>query len=184
MKNAWDHSQQNTLSLSRSGGGSEATSPTYSFPDLYENSQPIVIPPLHTMPTTTTTTTTDRSTPSPVFHVTDPTAADINDSSSSEEEEQPMVDWLDEKRRSGLKLVYGFLSGNSSGSAATVYHTADEDHVDQDTHESSADTKTSASFPHEEPIDERTRANFRKYFVLPEAEKLNAGTMRSYDSRN
>ncbi|CDH55331.1 glycosyltransferase family 1 protein [Lichtheimia corymbifera JMRC:FSU:9682] len=176
LKSTWGHSQQQNThslsrSLSRSGGGSGATSPTYSFPDLYENSQPIVIPPLHTMPTTTT----DRSTPSPVFHVTDPTAADINDSSSSEEEEQPMVDWLAEKRRSGMKLVYGFLGGNSSGSAATVYHTADEDHVDQDTiPQSSADIKTSRSFPHEEPIDERTRANFRKYFVLPEADKLNA----------
>lgn len=127
------------------------------------------------------TTTTDRSTPSPVFHVTDPTAADINDSSSSEEEEQPMVDWLAEKRRSGMKLVYGFLGGNSSGSAATVYHTADEDHGDQDTiPQSSADTKTSRSFPHEEPIDERTRANFRKYFVLPESDKLNAGTQKSW----
>ncbi|KAG0176992.1 hypothetical protein DFQ28_006725 [Apophysomyces sp. BC1034] len=57
--------------------------------------------------------------------ITDPSAEDIGDSSSSEEDDQPMVDWLDEKRRSGMKLVYGFL-GAGTGNATTTYHDQEE----------------------------------------------------------
>ncbi|KAI7867158.1 hypothetical protein BDF14DRAFT_1882022 [Spinellus fusiger] len=99
----------------------------------------------------------------------DPSLDDIIDSSSSGEEDQPMVDWLDEKRRSGLKLVYGLLSGNT-GSASTALH-QEEGGDDDEEEEEDGNEEIST---HGEPLDERTRVNFRKYFVLPESEKLYA----------
>ncbi|KAI8148737.1 hypothetical protein BJV82DRAFT_196949 [Fennellomyces sp. T-0311] len=116
--------------------------------------------------------------PPPAHHTPDPSTADIADSSSSDEEDQAVVGWLDGKRRSGMKLVYGLLGGNA-GSTATVYRSPDEDEDDESMRRCSKayvrkhDGNT--LFPHEEPIEERTRSNFRKYFVLPESEQLDAG---------
>lgn len=106
--------------------------------------------------------------------------AEENDSSSSEEEEKAMVDWLAEKRKSGMKIFYGFLAGGGGGSTATVYRVPDDDdHMDPDDllleDTASMESKRSFSTVHGEPIDDRTLANFQKYFVLPESEKLLAG---------
>ncbi|KAI9018738.1 hypothetical protein CLU79DRAFT_760165 [Phycomyces nitens] len=98
----------------------------------------------------------------------DPVIEDIDDSSSSGEEDQAMVGWLGDKRRSGMKLVYGFLGGNT-GSAATAF----DDYYDDEDYDEDEETNKGVS-RQGEPLDERTRANFRKYFVLPESEKLYA----------
>lgn len=118
----------------------------------------------------------------------DPSSADVHDSSSSENEEQAVVGWLDEKRRSGMRLVYGLLGGNT-GSEATIYRSlGDTEHEDDDDdNESLANLQAGIAshlhekklFPHEDQIDGRTLANFRKYFVFPESEKLQAGKIDS-----
>ncbi|KAG2219054.1 hypothetical protein INT45_008898 [Circinella minor] len=124
----------------------------------------------------------------------DPSTVDIEDSSSSENEDQAVVGWLNGKRRSGMKLVYGFLGGggNNTGSTATVYRSLDEeDEEDEEIQDNNrinsykrTDNQKSENdhsnefiptlFPYEEPLEERTRINFRKYFVLPQSEKLEA----------
>ncbi|ORZ10431.1 hypothetical protein BCR42DRAFT_422365 [Absidia repens] len=99
------------------------------------------------------------------------------DSSSSDEEEKAMVDWFDEKRKSGMKMVYDLLAGGSStGSSATVYRlpTGAEGELDgEGVLEDNVSTESKWYYSiHGEPIDDRTLTNFRKYFVLPESEKL------------
>ena len=128
----------------------------------------------------------------------DPSTVDIEDSSSSENEDQAAGGWLDAKRRSGIKLVYGLLGGggNSTGSTATVYRSLDEEeenegienddkissYIRTDSRKSENDTSREVAptlFPYEEPLEERTRTNFRKYFVLPQSEKLEAGKINN-----
>ncbi|KAL0091342.1 UDP-Glycosyltransferase/glycogen phosphorylase [Phycomyces blakesleeanus] len=106
--------------------------------------------------------------PEPV-HREDPVIEEMNDSSSSGEEDQAMVGWLGEKRRSGMKLVYGLLGGNTGSAATAIDNYYDDDDDDDEDEERKEETSRQG-----EPLDERTRANFRKYFVLPESEKLYA----------
>ncbi|KAG0166856.1 Sterol 3-beta-glucosyltransferase [Apophysomyces sp. BC1015] len=86
--------------------------------------------------------------------ITDPSAEDIGDSSSSEEDDQPMVDWLDEKRRSGMKLVYGFL-GAGTGNATTTYHDQEENDDTQ-----TIQNQEQGPYTNWDDIDERTKKNF------------------------
>ncbi|KAI8086740.1 UDP-Glycosyltransferase/glycogen phosphorylase [Halteromyces radiatus] len=107
----------------------------------------------------------------------DTRSSDEGDSSSSGEEEKAMVDWLDEKRRSGMKLVYGLLAGSgNTGSTATVYHMQENnDHKEsnqENLSKETTETELSSYSVHGEVIDDRILTNFRKYFVLPESEKL------------
>jgi hypothetical protein len=87
----------------------------------------------------------------------------------SSDEDTPSVGWLHEKRRSGMKLVYGLL-GTTVGSPSTAFmqDEEDEDEDEEDRfHNSRADDA--------EILDDRTMTNFTKYFVLPESEKLLTG---------
>ncbi|RCH84061.1 Sterol 3-beta-glucosyltransferase, partial [Rhizopus stolonifer] len=87
------------------------------------------------------------------------------DTSSSEDEEEASAGWLDGKRKSGMKLVYGLLGGNAvMGSPFTALEENDEDE------ESPLDKMSEEA----EVLDDRTMTNFKKYFVLPESEKLMA----------
>ncbi|KAI8330366.1 hypothetical protein BC941DRAFT_518250 [Chlamydoabsidia padenii] len=98
----------------------------------------------------------------------DAQSTEENDSASSGEEEKAMVDWLAETRKSGMRLVYGLLGGGG-GSTAIVHRGPDD--IEEDD-KLLVDDNASFSTIHGEPIDDRTLANFRKYFVLPESEKL------------
>ncbi|KAI8373124.1 uncharacterized protein BYT42DRAFT_500835 [Radiomyces spectabilis] len=109
-------------------------------------------------------------------NTTDPNTADVADSSSSEEDDQAMRGWLAGKKKSGMKLVYGLL-GAHIGSPAVEYpahHLNDEENDDEDDKMYDMAQETLSSSAHGIPIDDRTRANFRKYFVLPESERLHA----------
>ncbi|CAO3646214.1 unnamed protein product [Cunninghamella blakesleeana] len=96
-------------------------------------------------------------------------------SSSSDEEEKPMVDWLNEKKHTGMKLVNGLI-GRGSGSGGTpsaLYQNLNNDNDGEEIcmlENDEADKKL--FFHYGEIIDDRTLTNFRKYFVLPESEEL------------
>lgn len=105
------------------------------------------------------------------------TASDkLHDSSSSDDDDQS-VGWLNGKRRSGMKLVYGLLGGNTmAGSPSTALMTDDEEDDDDDEEEHyRLDTVSSPRADEAEVLDDRTMTNFQKYFVLPETEKLLTG---------
>ncbi|KAI9314560.1 hypothetical protein BX666DRAFT_469434 [Dichotomocladium elegans] len=196
LKAVWDVSQQQHLARpeedddhSEYHSMSGSASPTYSLSDMYDGSQPITIPALKSLSSVATVATGPvRSTPSPVLRGPDPSAADVSDSSSSEDD---VMDWLNGKRRSGLKLVYGLLGtggGSNTSSAATVHRlTSDVDGGASAKHQQCSpvtsrsppplvrtDSRESVAFRNEGLIDDRTQANFRKYFVLPESDKLHA----------
>lgn len=107
-------------------------------------------------------------------------STDISESSNSEDEDdKAVVDWLDEKRRTGMKLVYGLIGSSGSGSTATLYPSPgmiignnEENYMLE---KGISDESSKSCFTHGEIIDDRTLTNFRKYFVLPETEKLLAG---------
>lgn len=98
-------------------------------------------------------------------------------SSSSDEEEKPMVDWLNEKRYTGMKLVNGLIGRSSgSGSTAALYQNSNNDNdVEEICMLENDEADKKLFFHYGEIIDDRTLINFRKYFVLPESEKLLAG---------
>lgn len=174
------------MSMSTTSG---SVSPSLSIADLYDaDARPITIPALSSRLSALTLESIPaehREDDDNRYRLqgSDPSAIDVNDSSSSEDEESAVVGWLDGKRKSGMKLVYNLL-GAKTGSAATVYNEEQEqervDNADKEQEVTEASPLSGgdshrATFPHEDPIEERTRLNFRKYFVLPESEKLCAG---------
>lgn len=98
------------------------------------------------------------------------------DSSSSGDDEE-RLGWLQGKRRSGMKLVYGLLGGNTvAGSPSTALDIGDEDEDDdEEDEEDNFQPRSSHAADEAEILDDRTMTNFKKYFVLPEAEKLLTG---------
>jgi sterol 3beta-glucosyltransferase len=90
------------------------------------------------------------------------------DSSSSDDEDYKKPGWLHGKRQSGIQLVYGLLGG-TVGSPSTAIEDEDED--DEDDEDDGNMNKANEA----EILDERTISNFKKYFVLPESEKLLTG---------
>lgn len=108
-------------------------------------------------------------------------ASDKLQESSSSDDDDPSVGWLHGKRRSGMKLVYGLLGGNTMiGSPSTALATDDEDDEDDEEEDDEEehyrlDTVSSPRADEAEVLDDRTMTNFQKYFVLPESEKLLAG---------
>lgn len=93
------------------------------------------------------------------------------DSSSSDEDGQPSG-WLHGKRKSGMKLVYGLLGGNTMAGSPSMALDLDDDEEDDDEESPRADEA--------EILDDRTMTNFQKYFVLPENEKLLTGISDTY----
>lgn len=97
----------------------------------------------------------------------------LSDGTSSEEEEAAMIDWLKDKRRSGLKLVYSLLGASNSNVPQTAGYSAATPPSD--------DLSPKSNYPpsvqsqDDDGIDTRARENFKKYFVLPESEELLAG---------
>jgi hypothetical protein len=87
------------------------------------------------------------------------------ESSSSDDEDYKKPGWLHGKRQSGIQLVYGLLGG-TVGSPSTAIEDEDED--DEDDEDDGNMNKANEA----EILDERTISNFKKYFVLPESEKL------------
>jgi sterol 3beta-glucosyltransferase len=94
--------------------------------------------------------------------------------SSSSEDDDDNTSWLSGKSKSGIKLVYGLLGGNS-GSAATHYYDTDEDSEEYD-----EDDEHTTRSDEAEALDERTITNFQKYFVLPSTEQLLVGKVVVY----
>lgn len=96
------------------------------------------------------------------------TTASANQDMDSSDEDSNSISWLHGKRRSGMKLVYGLL-GTTVGSPSTAFDDEDEEEDDEEDrlHSSRADDA--------EILDDRTMTNFKKYFVLPESEKLLTG---------
>ena len=193
-------SSSSSIASSMTGAVSSALSvPTALKGLLYSNatnpSSPLI-------PTNNNKMTMTSATQHHQHHDTpDPSTADIEDSSSSENEDLAAGGWLDAKRRSGIRLVYGLLGGggNSTGSTATVYRSLDEEeeneeiqsddkissHMRTDNRKSENDTSKDVAptlFPYEEPLEGRTRTNFRKYFVLPQSEKLEAGKINNSEN--
>lgn len=104
------------------------------------------------------------------------------ESSSSTDEDDHSIGWLDGKRRSGMKLVYGLLGGHATTttgtSTATDYREEDDDDDEDD--EEELEGRSAIRSPRAdgaEVLDDRTMTNFRKYFVLPESEKLLTGKL-------
>lgn len=167
------------MSMSTTNSGS--VSPSLSIADLYDaDARPITIPALSSRLSTLTLESIPAEQTDNQYK--DPSAIDVNDSSSSEDEESAVVGWLDGKRRSGMQLVYNLL-GAKTGSAATVYKEDEQEQrqqqkkpagneKDEPKPKEEGDTQHRSAFPHQDPIEERTRMNFRKYFVLPETENL------------
>lgn len=91
----------------------------------------------------------------------------LEESSSSGDEDYQAIGWLQGKRQSGMKLVYGLLGG-AAGSPSIALENEDEEEDDED------DVPVNRA-DEAEVLDDRTVANFRKYFVLPETEKLLTG---------
>ncbi|KAI8647204.1 hypothetical protein BD408DRAFT_408776 [Parasitella parasitica] len=171
--------------------GSTTNSPSLSISDLYDaDSQPITIPASSTgsMPTpkrSNSVMANALAVPGALKDLLYPSASSsksttksatsdkLKDSSSSDDDDQSFG-WLDGKRRTGMKLVYGLLGGNTTvGSSATAL-VADEDEDDDDDEEENyrLDTVSSPRADEAEVLDDRTMTNFQKYFVLPESEKL------------
>jgi hypothetical protein len=114
-----------------------------------------------------------ESTQSPIENTKEGDEFALSDGSSSEEEEAAMVDWLKDKRRSGLKLVYSLLGASGSNVPDTAGYseaTASSDHW-----RSKSNYPPSLHSQDDDGIDTRARENFKKYFVLPETEELLAG---------
>lgn len=97
----------------------------------------------------------------------------LSEGSSSEEEDAAVIDWLNDKRRSGVKLVYGLFGGSNSNMSETAGYDSGRS--------PSSDTSHKGHYPSsilsqdDDGVDARARENFRKYFVLPETEELLAG---------
>lgn len=173
--------------------GSENNSPSLSISDLYDaDSQPITIQSSLSRatqpkrsnsvvanalavpgvlkdflyPSTSTSKSTIRS------------DASIKEDSSSSGDEEQSLGWLHEKRRSGMKLMYGLLGSNTmAGSPSTAFEIEDDDDDDEDDDEDNTfnPAHTSLQSDEAEVLDDRTMANFKKYFVLTESEKLLTG---------
>lgn len=114
-----------------------------------------------------------ESTQSPLGSAKDEDKFAISDGSSSEEEEAAMVDWLKDKRRSGLKLVYSLLGTSGSNVPETAGYSAGSAVADD--WRSKQNYDPSLNSQDDDGIDTRARENFKKYFVLPESEELLAG---------
>lgn len=99
----------------------------------------------------------------------------VHEESSSSDDEEQSTGWLNGKRKSGMKLVYGLLGGNMmAGSPSTAIDFDDEDEDDDDDN-TSQPTGINHRADAAEIIDDRIMTNFQKYFVLPETEKLLTG---------
>ncbi|KAI9486331.1 MAG: UDP-Glycosyltransferase/glycogen phosphorylase [Benjaminiella poitrasii] len=101
------------------------------------------------------------------------TQEDIDISSSSDDNEES-IGWLYGKRRSGMRLVYGLLGGKgATGSAAIALDEDDDDEYEDEGIESlKTNPVINARADEAEILDDRIMTNFKKYFVLPESEKL------------
>ncbi|CAO3690818.1 unnamed protein product [Umbelopsis ramanniana] len=111
-----------------------------------------------------------ESTQSPLGSAKDEDKFAISDGSSSEEEEAAMVDWLKDKRRSGLKLVYSLLGTSGSNVPETAGYSAGSAVADDWRSKQNYDPFLNSQ--DDDGIDTRARENFKKYFVLPESEEL------------
>lgn len=174
---------------------SSNNSPSLSISDLYDaDSQPIVIPASSTgsMPAPKRSNSVVAnalavpgalkdliylSASSSKSTIKSTISDKLQESSSSDDDDQ-YVGWLDGKRRSGMKLVYGLLGVNSiTGSPSTALITDEDEEEDDDDEEEHyrLDTVSSPRADEAEVLDDRTMTNFQKYFVLPESEKLLSG---------
>lgn len=167
----------------------DAGSPSLSISDLYDaNSQPITIQSTNVQPSVSkrsnSVVANALAVPGVLKDFLYPSASSSKttvksnasiheDSSSSDDEEQP-TGWLNGKRKSGMRLVYGLLGGNTmAGSPSTaIDFDGDDDDEEDDDDNTSPVTGASHRTDAAEIIDDRTLTNFQKYFVLPETEKL------------
>ncbi|CAO0794017.1 unnamed protein product [Mucor circinelloides] len=192
LKSAWENCSRDVVKSDKLHSltpdqDSSNNSPSLSISDLYDaDSQPITIPASSagSMPApkrSNSVVANALAVPGalkdflyPSTSSSKSTASDkLHDSSSSDDDDQS-VGWLNGKRRSGMKLVYGLLGGNTmAGSPSTALITDDEEDDDDDEEEHyRLDTVSSPRADEAEVLDDRTMTNFQKYFVLPETEKL------------
>lgn len=194
LKTSWDsysHSSSQAP-LSTNLESIDDHSPSLSISDLYDSdARPITIPASTATkrsnsvvanalaikdflyPSTSTSTKSIKSSQS----------IPQEDLSSSTDEEDSSIGWLDGKRRSGMRLVYGLLGGNATttmdASSTAMYYQeyGDDDDEEEEDDEDIAGRSFIPSSREDgaEVLDDRTMTNFQKYFVLPESEELLTG---------
>ncbi|GAN03492.1 glycosyltransferase family 1 protein [Mucor ambiguus] len=207
LKLAWESYSRDTAAATASVGpnklhsltpdhDSSSNSPSLSISDLYDaDSQPITIPAASSAGSipapkrSNSVVANALAVPGALKDFLYPSASSskstaasdkLQESFSSDDDDQS-VGWLHGKRRSGMKLVYGLLGGNTmTGSLSTALATDDVDDDDDDDEEDNddeeehyrLDTVSSPRVDEAEILDDRTMTNFQKYFILPESEKL------------
>ncbi|CEP13588.1 hypothetical protein [Parasitella parasitica] len=192
LKSAWESCSHDSIASEKLHSltpeqDSATNSPSLSISDLYDaDSQPITIPASSTgsMPPpkrSNSVMANALAVPGALKDLLYPstsssksTASDKLRDSSSSDDDDSSVGWLDGKRRTGMKLVYGLLGGNTTVGSSSTALVADEDEDDDDDEEDHyrLDTASSPRADEAEVLDDRTMTNFQKYFVLPESEKL------------
>ncbi|KAI8364520.1 UDP-Glycosyltransferase/glycogen phosphorylase [Choanephora cucurbitarum] len=207
LRNAWEnaHGQDNVFSRQRTlsvtsieekTSESNDNSPSLSISDLYDaDAQPITIPAaLKKTPSSTSLDTNSKKSNSVIANALAvpgalkdfiyPSSTSIKstmrpalvDKESSSEDEDA-TSWLDGKRKSGMKLVYGLLGVNAMVGNPTTgpeyEDEEDEDDEEDDNEDASARAfKEGPRTDEAEVLDDRTLTNFKKYFVFPSSEKL------------
>ncbi|KAG1139966.1 hypothetical protein G6F38_009457 [Rhizopus arrhizus] len=172
LKSAWE----NHPSFQQTPASSTTQSPTQS---VYESEQPVLVSP-EPVKRMGSVVANALSVPGAIKGLLYPSISSSSkksagsdhhkaeDSSSSDDEDYKKPGWLHGKRQSGIQLVYGLLGG-TVGSPSTAIEDEDED--DEDDEDDGNMNKANEA----EILDERTISNFKKYFVLPESEKLLTG---------
>jgi sterol 3beta-glucosyltransferase len=185
LKSTWDNCNQTTAFTHHDS--TEDNSPSLSISDLYDaDFQPITIPASN--PSTATVKRSNSVVANalafkdfiyPSITSSTKSSQQQEDSSSSTDEDDTSIGWLDGKRRSGMKLVYGLLGGNTTTPDTSMdYHDEDEDDEDEDDEElEDRSVIRSPRADGAEILDDRTMTNFQKYFVLPASEKLLTGKL-------
>ncbi|CEG67174.1 hypothetical protein RMATCC62417_03641 [Rhizopus microsporus] len=166
LKSAWEsHS-----SFQQTSSTPISQSPTLSISDLHEPKPPSV--PSSTIKRMNTVVSSALSVPGAIKDYLYPSISSnskkstekLEESSSSGDEDYQAIGWLHGKRQSGMKLVYGLLGGAAGSPSIALENEDEEEDEEDDDPVNRADEA--------EVLDDRTITNFRKYFVLPETEKL------------
>ncbi|KAI8360781.1 hypothetical protein BD560DRAFT_404712 [Blakeslea trispora] len=208
LRDAWENAnhkdsgspRQRTLSvksIDEKMMESNDNSPSLSISDLYDaDSQPITIPAtLNKVPSTSSLDNTSKKTNSVIANalavpgaLKDLIYPSLSSSKStvrsspmdreSSSEDEDTTSWLDGKRKSGMKLVYGLLGVNAMvGNPTTGTEYEDEEDEEDEDEEDNEDgpsctVRESARADEAEVLDDRIMMNFKKYFVFPSSEKL------------
>ncbi|KAI8068422.1 hypothetical protein BC940DRAFT_299044 [Gongronella butleri] len=127
---------------------------------------------------TSSTTSSSVATKDPVVDAVPPDVPDDEfrqGAASSSSSDDDRTSWLGEKGRSGIRMVYDLLGATGSSASDTTQHPQQQQQPSQDgdiDSEWEMDKQSIESRTGSEPLDDKVMADFQKYFVLPENEKL------------